>query len=130
MLVHLSEQLAAEGDTVLVGEAIAVVDESGSAAIAASQAEAAPAVAEVKHQKQLLHQYKKHLKLEEAASRQTVIASPAASKLAREKGIDLTAVPAVDPLGRVRVQDVEAASKAPVQAAPAQPAAQSSICSS
>ena len=36
------------------------------------------------------------------------VASPAARKLAREKGIDLTAVPAVDPLGRVRVQDVEA----------------------
>ena len=43
----LTEQLAGEGDTVLVGQAIAVVDESGSAAVAASQAEAAPAIAEV-----------------------------------------------------------------------------------
>ena len=76
----------------------------------------------MKHQKQLLHQYKKHLRAEVAPSGQNVIASPAARKLAREKGIDLTAVPVVDPLGRVRVQDVEAASKAPVQAAPAQAA--------
>ena len=119
----LTEQLAGEGDTVLVGQAIAVVDESGSAQVAVSQAEAAPAVAEAEAPKAAPAPAQQAPKAEEAPSGQTVIASPAARKLAREKGIDLTAVPVVDPLGRVRVQDVEAASKAPVQAAPAQTAA-------
>ncbi len=120
----LAEQLAEEGDTVLVGQAIAVVDESGSAAVAASKAEVAPAVAEVEAPQAAPAptpvQAEAAPQAATAASGQPVIASPAARKLAREKGIDLTAVPAVDPLGRVRVQDVEAASKAPVQAAPAQ----------
>ena len=114
----LSEQLAGEGDTVLVGQAIAVIDESGSAAVSVSQAEVAPAVAEAP--KAAPAPVQESPKVEEAASGQSVIASPAARKLAREKGIDLSAVPVVDPLGRVRVQDVDAASKAPVQAAPAQ----------
>lgn len=117
----LTEQLAGEGDTVLVGQAIAVVDESGAAQVTASKAEVAPAVAEAEAPKAAPAPVQAAPKAEEAPS--TVIASPAARKLAREKGIDLTAVPVVDPLGRVRVQDVEAASKAPVQAAPAQTAA-------
>ncbi len=122
----LAEQLAEEGDTVLVGQAIAVVDESGSAAVAASQAEVAPAVAEVEAPQVApapVQAAPQAPVTETTAAGQPVIASPAARKLAREKGIDLTTVPAVDPLGRVRVQDVEAASKAPVQAAPAQQAA-------
>jgi 2-oxoglutarate dehydrogenase E2 component (dihydrolipoamide succinyltransferase) len=119
----LIEQLAEEGDTVLVGQAIAVVDESGSAAIAASKAEAAPAqaVAEAPTEVPASVQVAPKAEVkEEVTTGQSVIASPAARKLAREKGIDLSAVPVVDPLGRVRVQDVDAASKAPVQAAPAQ----------
>ena len=91
--------------------------------VAVSQAEAAPAVAEAEAPKAAPAPAQQAPKAVEAPSGQTVIASPAARKLAREKGIDLTAVPVVDPLGRVRVQDVEAASKAPVQAAPAQTAA-------
>ncbi|WP_235597844.1 2-oxoglutarate dehydrogenase complex dihydrolipoyllysine-residue succinyltransferase, partial [Geobacillus stearothermophilus] len=53
---------------------------------------------------------------------QRPIASPAARKMAREKGIDLTQVPTVDPLGRVRKQDV--ASFAAQPAAAPQPAPQ------
>jgi len=41
-----------------------------------------------------------------------IIASPAARKLAREKNIDLSKVKAQDPLGRIRPEDVEAASQA------------------
>ncbi|WP_110927850.1 2-oxoglutarate dehydrogenase complex dihydrolipoyllysine-residue succinyltransferase [Bacillus massiliglaciei] len=121
----LTDQLAEEGDTVQVGQAVAVVDESGSAAPAASntakeeknepaQSEpAAPAAQEAPKAQE-----------EKAAGGQSVIASPAARKLAREKGIDLTQVQTVDPLGRVRVQDVEAAGNAPQpSAAPAAPAA-------
>lgn len=113
----LTEQLAGEGDTVLVGQTVAVIDESGSAAVA--QAEVAPAVAEVEAPKAAPAPVQAAPKapVSEQTSGQTVIASPAARKLAREKGIDLTTVPVVDPLGRVRVQDVDAASKAPAQAA-------------
>ncbi|CAH0125170.1 MULTISPECIES: 2-oxoglutarate dehydrogenase complex dihydrolipoyllysine-residue succinyltransferase [Bacillaceae] len=120
----LSEHLAEEGDTVQVGQAIAIVDENGSAA-AAPKAEA-PKVEEAKAEPAKAEQAapaKEAPKAEakEASSTQQVIASPAARKLAREKGIDLTQVPVADPLGRVRVQDVEAASNAP--AAPTAPAA-------
>ena len=41
------------------------------------------------------------------------LASPAARKLAREKGIDLAAINPVDPMGRIKVQDVEAHATAP-----------------
>ena len=41
------------------------------------------------------------------------IASPAARKLASEKGIDLSEVPTIDPLGRVRKQDVTSFSEQP-----------------
>ncbi|TKH05638.1 2-oxoglutarate dehydrogenase complex dihydrolipoyllysine-residue succinyltransferase [Peribacillus simplex] len=120
----LSEHLAEEGDTVQVGQAIAIVDENGSAA-AAPKAEA-PKVEEAKAEpakaeKAAPAKEAPKAEAKEASSTQQVIASPAARKLAREKGIDLTQVPVADPLGRVRVQDVEAASNAP--AAPAAPAA-------
>ncbi|MGE7120944.1 2-oxoglutarate dehydrogenase complex dihydrolipoyllysine-residue succinyltransferase [Peribacillus sp. NPDC046944] len=120
----LTELLAEEGDTVQVGQAIAIVDENGSAAAPAKEA---PKAEEVKQEPAKVEQAapaKEAPKAEtkEASSTQQVIASPAARKLAREKGIDLTQVPVVDPLGRVRVQDVEAASKAPA-AAPKAPAA-------
>ncbi|PMY01383.1 dihydrolipoamide succinyltransferase, partial [Pseudomonas sp. MPR-R5A] len=44
----------------------------------------------------------------EEDNKQRTVASPAARKLAREKGIDLSQVPTADPLGRVRSQDVAA----------------------
>ncbi|WP_340371518.1 2-oxoglutarate dehydrogenase complex dihydrolipoyllysine-residue succinyltransferase [Peribacillus sp. FSL E2-0218] len=123
----LSEHLAEEGDTVQVGQAIAIVDENGSAAAApkaeapkaeeAKEAKAEPA----KKEQAAPAQETPKAETKEATSTQQVIASPAARKLAREKGIDLTQVPVADPLGRVRVQDVEAASNAP--AAPTAPAA-------
>lgn len=121
----LTELLAEEGDTVQVGQAIAVVEENGSAAAApkeeapkAEEAKAEPAKAEPEAPAKEAPK----AEAKEASSSQQIIASPAARKLAREKGIDLTQVPVVDPLGRVRVQDVEAASKAPASA-PTAPAA-------
>ena len=107
----LVEVLAAEGDVVEVGAVIARVDPNGTAsapaAAPAKEEKAAPApVAPV---------------VEETSSNERVIASPAARKLAREKGIDLAAINPVDPQGRVRVQDVAAHGTAP--AAPAQAAA-------
>ncbi|MFE4707915.1 2-oxoglutarate dehydrogenase complex dihydrolipoyllysine-residue succinyltransferase [Peribacillus simplex] len=117
----LSEHLAEEGDTVQVGQAIAIVDENGSAAAApkaeAPKVEEAKAAEPAKAEQAAPAKEAPKAEAKEASSTQQVIASPAARKLAREKGIDLTQVPVADPLGRVRVQDVEAASNAP--AAPA-----------
>jgi 2-oxoglutarate dehydrogenase E2 component (dihydrolipoamide succinyltransferase) len=116
------------GDTVEVGEVIAVIDEAGGSASASTPAEApaeeskpetVPAAASEESSAQ--------------ASTSRPLASPAARKLAREKGIDLSAVQSSDPLGRVRKQDVEshgthveAKQAAPAQApkkAPVTPAA-------
>ncbi|MDV6377112.1 2-oxoglutarate dehydrogenase complex dihydrolipoyllysine-residue succinyltransferase [Sporosarcina sp. GW1-11] len=110
----LSELLAAEGDTVEVGQVIAIVGEgSGAPAQQAPQAapaqEAAPAAAPAA------------AAVEETTTADRTIASPAARKLAREKGINLADVSPVDPMGRVRAQDVSAHTNAPKaqQAAPA-----------
>ena len=106
----LVEILAQEGDVVEVGAVIAKVDPNGTASAPAAapaptkeEAPAAPVV-------------------EETTSNGRVIASPAARKLAREKGIDLGAINPVDPQGRVRVQDVAAHNPAAQQAPAAAPA--------
>ncbi|GKV65795.1 MULTISPECIES: 2-oxoglutarate dehydrogenase complex dihydrolipoyllysine-residue succinyltransferase [unclassified Sporosarcina] len=118
----VSELLAAEGDTVEVGQVIAIVGAAGAAAQQAPQAakeeSAAPAPAQAAPAPAAA---------EESSSADRTIASPAARKLAREKGIDLAAVSPVDPMGRVRAQDVAAHTNAPKAqpAAPAAPAAAS-----
>lgn len=121
----LTQILAEEGDTVLVGQVIAVVEagegaapapaapvETAAPAPAAPQAAPAPVAA---------------APVVEETSGERVIASPAARKLAREKGIDLAAVSPVDPQGRVRVQDVAAHGTAPVAAPQAAPAAPKAV---
>ena len=116
----LTQIIAAEGDTVLVGQVIAVVEagEGGVAAPAPVQEapvapakEAAPAPAAPVAPVEIIE------------STGSVIASPAARKLAREKGIDLAAISPVDPQGRVRVQDVAAHAVAPVAPAVVVPVA-------
>lgn len=109
------------GDTVEVGQVIAMLDENGaegSAPVTAApqqeepQAPAAP---------------QEVSKVAEVASASTqekqnsAIASPAARKKARELGIDLNEVPFKDPLGRVRVEGVEAYKQSLTQTS-AQPA--------
>ncbi|WP_153723639.1 2-oxoglutarate dehydrogenase complex dihydrolipoyllysine-residue succinyltransferase [Sporosarcina cascadiensis] len=121
----VSELLAAEGDTVEVGQVIAIVGAAGAAAQQAPQAAkeetAAPAPAQAEQAAPA------PAAAEESSSADRTIASPAARKLAREKGIDLAAVSPVDPMGRVRAQDVAAHTNAPKAqpAAPAAPAAAS-----
>ncbi|MDQ0214349.1 2-oxoglutarate dehydrogenase E2 component (dihydrolipoamide succinyltransferase) [Oikeobacillus pervagus] len=111
----IKELMAAEGDTVEVGQVIAVVEEGAApSAIPAPtvQAEApkeAPKQEEVKSQP---------VESKEVDSKDRPIASPAARKMAREKGIDLSSVPTVDPLGRVRKQDVQSFANQPKQTAP------------
>ena len=112
----IQELKADEGDTVEVGQVIAIVGAGGEANATSDAKEDAP---------------KKEEKAEEAPVEETPvkdekknrpIASPAARKLAREKGIDLSDVP-TDPLGRVRKQDIEAYSNKPAEA-PSKPSAQ------
>lgn len=103
----LTQILAGEGDTVLVGQVIAVV-EAGEGAAPAPVVEAAP----VPQAAQPTPAAPAPVVQETSGER--VVASPAARKLAREKGIDLAAVSPVDPQGRVRVQDVAAHGTAPV----------------
>jgi len=119
----LVEILAQEGDVVEVGAVIAKVDPNGTAAAPA----AAPAKEEAPVKEATPAPAKEEAPkaapaapvVEETTANGRVIASPAARKLAREKGIDLGAINPVDPQGRVRVQDVAAHNPA-AQQAPAQ----------
>ncbi|MGM0854212.1 MAG: 2-oxoglutarate dehydrogenase complex dihydrolipoyllysine-residue succinyltransferase [Bacillota bacterium] len=112
----IQELKADEGDTVEVGQVIAIVGAGGETQSSGTKEEApAPKQEE-----------KKEEATEEAPAKEDKknrpIASPAARKLAREKGIDLSEVP-TDPLGRVRKQDIEAYSNKPAEA-PSKPSAQ------
>lgn len=117
----VQELLAQEGDTVEVGQVIAIVGEgSGEAAAPAPKAEeAAPAAESAKAEAPAtMEAVEKAPAIEEQSATDRTIASPAARKLAREKGIDLAAISPVDPMGRVRVQDVEAHASKPAASAP------------
>lgn len=114
----VSELLAAEGDTVQVGQVIAVVG-------AGSGAAATPAAPKAPEAQAAPEAPKAAPVVEETTTEQDrTIASPAARKLAREKGINLSEISPVDPMGRVRVQDVAAhgSAPAPAKAAKAAPA--------
>jgi len=104
----LVEILAQEGDVVEVGAVIAKVDPNGTASAPAKEEapvkEATPAPAKEEAPKAA----PAAPVVEETTANGRVIASPAARKLAREKGIDLGAINPVDPQGRLRVQDVAA----------------------
>src|SRR5690625_4457400 len=118
------EVLAEEGDDVNVGQTIAKVDESAEAGTVVER-EPAPEAEQPKTEEP-----QKAPEVEEpvaTSSSQDVIATPAARKLAREKGIDLAAVQAADPLGRVRPEDVEAASRAAAAPAPKAPVVEESV---
>ncbi|MEK4029789.1 MULTISPECIES: 2-oxoglutarate dehydrogenase complex dihydrolipoyllysine-residue succinyltransferase [Bacillaceae] len=118
----IQELKAEEGDTVEVGQVIAIVGEGNGAAPAPVE-EAAPAAAPQQEEAKPAQEVVKEAPAAQDA-KQRPIASPAARKMAREKGIDLNEVPTVDPMGRVRKQDVESYSANGAKpAAPQQPAA-------
>ncbi|MCM2532006.1 2-oxoglutarate dehydrogenase complex dihydrolipoyllysine-residue succinyltransferase [Neobacillus pocheonensis] len=114
----IKEQKFGEGDTVTVGETIAIVDESGGGAGPSSEEKVEPMNAPIlKNEKSAPQAHavpNGEAKPKPAnpkvgvseQNRERPIASPAARKLAREKGLDLNDVPTIDPLGRVRKQDV------------------------
>lgn len=109
--------LKEEGDTVQVGEAIAIITEGGATPAPAAPVAEAPAAAPA--QEAAPAAVAVAAPAEPAKPGSGPIASPAARKLAREKGIDLQAVATTDPLGRVRTQDVANAGTTPAPAAPA-----------
>ncbi|MED3843773.1 biotin/lipoyl-containing protein, partial [Geobacillus stearothermophilus] len=101
----LQQLLANEGDTVAVGQAIAIIGEGAASAPPAP--EKAPQLAEEPKPAVPVDRAEQPAPQPVAVAQapgQRPIASPAARKMAREKGIDLTQVPTVDPLGRVRKQ--------------------------
>ncbi|WP_088006281.1 2-oxoglutarate dehydrogenase complex dihydrolipoyllysine-residue succinyltransferase [Indiicoccus explosivorum] len=111
----VQELLAAEGDTVEVGQVIAVVGEGSGQKAAPAPKQEEPkqeepnAKAQQTEDSPVAETTGEQPSVSDPSSPEDrIIASPAARKLAREKGIDLSAVQTADPLGRVRVQDVEA----------------------
>lgn len=102
----LKDVKAQEGDTVNVGDTIAVIVESGTESGSIEQTDTQQ-VTHVQEETIITEQLKESEPSEiEQKKHQRLIASPAARKMARERGIDLHEIPTVDPLGRVRAQDV------------------------
>lgn len=113
----ITEVLQEEGNDVAVGDVIAKLDENGTAGAAPAQAEA-PQKEETKAAPATEVKADAPQTQAEVGNQADVIATPAARKRARELNIDLSAVTARDPLGRVRPEDVEATAQA--SAAPKQ----------
>ncbi|WP_144549251.1 2-oxoglutarate dehydrogenase complex dihydrolipoyllysine-residue succinyltransferase [Bacillus sp. X1(2014)] len=96
------------GDIVEVGDVIAIIEENAAAGATPAVPAAAPeiTVEETLNQPRTQPQ-------PELPKGNSPIASPAARKLARELGIDLTQVSSRDPLGRIRPEDVKAYTPTP-----------------
>ncbi|WP_342045666.1 2-oxoglutarate dehydrogenase complex dihydrolipoyllysine-residue succinyltransferase [Bacillus sp. OTU530] len=103
----LTQLLKEPGDTVEVGDVIAILEENVDASTPAvepvNQQAPASSVSVVQQEtdsanNQSLHRF---------PSTGQPVASPAARKLAREMGIDLNEVRSTDPLGRIRPHDVK-----------------------
>ena len=122
----LTEVMAAEGDTVRVGETIAVISAGGETQKPAATETAQETPKETPKAEEKAEQPVAAAATESTSVADRPIASPAARKLAREKGIDLAQVATQDPLGRIRVQDVatfEVAPREQAKPAPTKPAA-------
>ncbi|MBZ9535115.1 2-oxoglutarate dehydrogenase complex dihydrolipoyllysine-residue succinyltransferase [Cytobacillus oceanisediminis] len=113
----IQELKANEGDTVQVGETIAIVNAQGVAKEPKAVEKTPEAEVKAEAPKTELQ-----TEADTTINKQIPIASPAARKLARERGIDLTAIQTNDPLGRIRAQDVAAFDQKSAAAAPTQPA--------
>lgn len=110
----IKELKAEEGDTVEVGQVIAIVEagEGGGSSSSDEQTEEKtsdePEEAKEDEKSEEKTSDQSSDKQESTEKKERTIASPAARKLAREKGIDLSSISTQDPMGRVRKQDVEA----------------------
>ncbi|WP_071459824.1 2-oxoglutarate dehydrogenase complex dihydrolipoyllysine-residue succinyltransferase [Bacillus massilinigeriensis] len=128
----IAELKAEEGDTVRVGETIAVIGQGTAQIDTGREAESVDEPDGKAPQPVTNNKETSEIPAEASPSGsetadERIIASPAARKLAREKGINLNEVPAADPLGRVRKQDVSAyvpAQKQPEKPSGSQPVLQ------
>ncbi|MGG0914843.1 2-oxoglutarate dehydrogenase complex dihydrolipoyllysine-residue succinyltransferase [Bacillus velezensis] len=107
----LKEVLKDSGDTVQVGEIIGTITEGAGESSAPAPSESAPTNEQTKEEAKAEPAAQEVSQEAQSEAKSRTIASPAARKLAREKGIDLSQIPTGDPLGRVRKQDVEAYEK-------------------
>lgn len=105
----LTKVLKEPGDTVEVGEVIAILEENVTAAATAVLTEVPESKPEETTNEQSIQSASELPKAERP------IASPAARKLARELGIDLQQVGSSDPLGRIRPHDVKAHNQVPAK---------------
>ncbi|MCH6264158.1 2-oxoglutarate dehydrogenase complex dihydrolipoyllysine-residue succinyltransferase [Neobacillus citreus] len=101
----ITKLLKEPGDTVEVGDVIAIIEENAAEG-------AAPAAAPEKPAQETTNQPISQPEPELSIAARP-IASPAARKLARELGIDLHQVNSSDPLGRIRPDDVKAHTQKP-----------------
>ncbi|KIL47922.1 2-oxoglutarate dehydrogenase complex dihydrolipoyllysine-residue succinyltransferase [Jeotgalibacillus campisalis] len=114
----IKEHKADEGETVEVGQVIAIVEAGDGSSSGDTESDKEESESEPEKKSPEPAKEEKGEEVQEEASdeieevpdqqkKERTIASPAARKLAREKGIDLSQVSTVDPMGRVRKQDVE-----------------------
>jgi len=120
----LTEIVHSEGATVAIGEVIGRIAEGAGAAAPAAPAAEAPAAAPVSGPAAAAPVVPAAPKAAESTQADTAgyAASPAARKLARERGIDLGQV-AADPIGRIRQENVQQHADRKPAPAPAQAAA-------
>ncbi|MCG5102050.1 2-oxoglutarate dehydrogenase complex dihydrolipoyllysine-residue succinyltransferase [Oceanobacillus alkalisoli] len=114
----ITEILTPEGEDVTVGDIVAKLDENGEAG-ATSSSEQKQEETSAKEEAPVAKEETKASETEqtEETNANGVIASPAARKRARELNIDLSTIAPVDPLGRVRPEDVERAAQQQIEAA-------------
>ncbi|WML27305.1 2-oxoglutarate dehydrogenase complex dihydrolipoyllysine-residue succinyltransferase [Neobacillus sp. OS1-33] len=104
----VTKVLKEPGDIVEVGDVIAIIEEN----TAAEATSAVPTTPEKSAEVETFNQQSTQTE-PELPKANSPIASPAARKLARELGIDLTQVSSRDPLGRIRSEDVKAYTPTP-----------------
>src|SRR5690625_407513 len=100
----ITEIKSAEGDDVQVGDTVALLDETGEARVDVIE----ELKQEDKSSEEAASVTEEEAETPSSDEGNRVIASPAARKKAREMNIDLADIRPTDPLGRVRVSDVEA----------------------
>ncbi|MEH7130739.1 2-oxoglutarate dehydrogenase complex dihydrolipoyllysine-residue succinyltransferase [Neobacillus drentensis] len=104
----VTKVLKEPGDIVEVGDVIAIIEEN----TAAEATSAVPTTPEIPAEVETFNQQSTQTE-PELPKANSPIASPAARKLARELGIDLSQVSSRDPLGRIRPEDVKAYTPTP-----------------
>ena len=109
----VTKLLKEPGDTVEVGDIIAVLDAQSEAGAAPAPQEEVPVPEQKQEEMVAVSQASAQSKVQELEKGKRPVASPAARKLARELKIDLNAVQSSDPLGRIRPNDVKAHAETP-----------------